>query len=171
MDEEMQSLKDNNSYELAYIPEGQKVIGSRQVYALKPVADGEKFKARFVAKGFTQEKDVDYEETFAPTAKMTTLRAFIQVAARQKLRVQQMDVKTAYLNAPIDHDIYIHQPKGYEVKNKDGKVLYCKLKKSLYGLKQSGRMWNNVIHNFFISENLNQSHADHCMLKKMARIC
>ena len=77
-----------------------------------------------------------------------------------------MDVKTAYLNAPIDHDIYIHQPKGYEVKNKDGKVLYCKLKKSLYGLKQSGRMWNNVIHNFFISENLNQSHADHCLYVK-----
>ena len=77
MDEEMQSLKDNDSYELAYIPEGQKVIGSRWVYALKPVADGEKFKARFVAKGFTQEKDVDYEETFAPTVKMTTLRAFI----------------------------------------------------------------------------------------------
>ena len=90
----------------------------------------------------------------------------MQVAASKKLTVHQMDVKTAYLNAEIDHEIYVKQPEGFEVRNKEGNALFCKLKKSLYGLKQSGRMWNNVIHLFFIENGFTQSKVDPCIYVK-----
>ena len=97
-------------------------------------------------------KDINYKGTFAPTAKLTTLRTLLKVSANLEMSIHQMDVKTAYLNAEIDSEIYVKQPEGYEVMDNDGNVLYCRLKKSLYGLKQSGRLWNNTIHNFFVSE-------------------
>ena len=90
---------------------------------------------------------------------MTSIRAFIQIAAEYGLSISQMDVKTAFLNAPIDCDIYVQQPQGYE---KPG-GLVCKLKKSLYGLKQSGRNWNNTLHQFFTANELAQSRVDPCV--------
>ena len=90
---------------------------------------------------------------------MTSIRAFMQIAAEFNLSVSQMDVKTAFLNAPIDCEIYVQQPKGFE---KPG-GLVCRLKKSLYGLKQSGRLWNNTLHEFFNSNELTQSRVDPCV--------
>ena len=74
----------------------------------------EKYKARFVAKGYSQVQDIDYQETFAPTARMSTVRTLLQRTVQQDMIVHQMDVKTAYLNAPIDCEIYIKQPEGFE---------------------------------------------------------
>ena len=120
-------------------------MGGRWVYNVKDGPDdSEVYKARYVAKGFTQVEGMDYFETFSPTVKMTSIRAFMQIAAEFNLSVSQMDVKTAFLNAPIDCEIYVQQPKGFE---KPG-GLVCRLKKSLYGLKQSGRLWNNTLHEF-----------------------
>jgi hypothetical protein len=160
MDEEIDSLDANDTYELVPLPPGKKTVGGRWVYSIKDGPDGSQiFKARFVAKGFTQVKDVDYFDTFSPTVKMTSIRAFMQIAAEYGLSLSQMDVKTAFLNAPIDCEIYVEQPRGYESPG----GLVCKLKKSLYGLKQSGRNWNNTLHEFFTQNALIQSDVDPCI--------
>ena len=115
MDKEMDSLQENNTYTLVPIPEGAMIVGGRWVFALKVEPGGnELYKARYVAKGFAQREGYDYFETFAPTAKMSSVRMLMQVSAELNLTVHQMDVKTAYLNAPIDTEIFMSQPKGYE---------------------------------------------------------
>ena len=99
----------------------------------------EKHKARFVAKGYSQVAEIDYHETFSPTAHLTSIRVLIQLAVQFNLALHQMDVKSAFLNAPIDCELFIEQPKGFVVTGKKGEHLVCKLKQSLYGLKQRGR--------------------------------
>ena len=107
MNEEMNSLKENHTFSLTSLPEGKETVGGRWVYTIKERADGQKlYKARYVAKGYSQRKGVDYGETFAPTANMTSVRALVQIATQYDLILHQMDVKTAYLNAPIDFEIY-----------------------------------------------------------------
>lgn len=121
----------------------------RWVCALKSDIDGsDKYKARFVAKGYSQKQGTDYEETFSPAADMTSVRLIMQKAAQEDLVIHQMDVKTAYLHAPIDCEIYIEQPDGYVNKSPTGENLVCKLHKPLYGLKQSVRNWNAVLHTY-----------------------
>ena len=137
MQQEMESLEENGTYSLVPLPNGRKAIGSRWVYTVKLGIDGEEqLKARCVAKGFSQIADIDYHETFSPTARQTSIRMFMQLAIDQSMVVHQMDFNCAYLNADIDAEIYMRQPPGF---NKDP-GLVCKLKKSLYGLKQSGRL-------------------------------
>lgn len=92
----------------------------------------DKYKARYVAKGYSQKYGVDYEETFSPTANMTSVRVLMQKAAQENLILHQMDVKTAYLHAPIDCDIYLEQPEGYETKSQKNEKLVYKLEKNLY---------------------------------------
>ena len=105
----------------------------------------------------------DYDETFAPTARMTSIRVLMQLAAEYGLILHQMDVKNAYLNAPIDYELYVEQPQGYEEVGISGEKLFWKLKKSSYGLKQSGRNWNLMIHEFFSDNGFSQSTADPCV--------
>ena len=166
MDEEMHSLKENDTFTLTPLPEGKQTVGGRWVYAVKESADGTlTHKARYVAKGYSQTKDIDYFETYAPTTQMTSVRVLMQLAAKLDLTVHQLDVKTAYLNAPIDCEIYLEQAEGYEVPRKDKKLVY-KLNKSLYGLKQSGRNWNSVLNDELIRNGFKQSLADPCMYVK-----
>jgi hypothetical protein len=165
MDDELESLVDNDTFELTSLPKGRKCIGGKWVYAVKQGSDENevKFKARYVAKGFSQVENIDYEETFSPTAQMSSLRMFIQAAVDRDMSIQQMDVKSAYLNAPIDCELYVKQPKGYQVFDKNGHELVWKLKKSLYGLKQSGRNWNNMLHQTIVQQGYIQSEADPCL--------
>jgi hypothetical protein len=88
-----------------------------------------------VAKGYTQKEGIDFNETFAPVAKFTTIRTMLAVAASQGYRVSQMYISTAYLHASVEEDLYMHQPEGYAHPGRDGQELVCKLNKSLYGLK------------------------------------
>lgn len=151
MDEEIQSLEENATFTLTTLPEGKDVVGGKWVYAMKKNSDGtDKYKARYVAKGYSQKRGVNYDETFSPTASMTSIKVLAMKAAQNDLIVHQMDVKTAYLHAPIEHEIYIEQPEGYEVKSKGNGKLVCKLKKSLYGLKQSRHNWNKMLHDMTI---------------------
>jgi hypothetical protein len=164
MDEEMNSLLDHNTFEYTNLPEGRNLIGGRWVYAVKLGPNGEeKYKARYVAKGYSQIPEVDFSETFSPTARMTSIRMLMQLAVQHDLIVHQMDVKTAYLNAPIDHEIYIEQPEGFEVKSKENLQIVCKLNKSLYGLKQSGRNWHNLLHDYLVDQKFVQSLSDSCV--------
>jgi len=139
-------------------------VGGRWVYSIKGDIDGhDKHKARFVAKGYSQRAGIDYGETFSPTANLTSIRVLMQKAAQEDLILHQMDVKTAYLHAPIDRDIYMEQPEGYV---KEGEKLVCKLKKSIYGLKQSGRNWNEMLHKCLTDDDFTQNQADHCIYAK-----
>ena len=163
MQDEMDSLVHMDTFELVPKP-NKKVIKGRWVFATKNNEKGQEiFKARYVAKGFSQTPSIDYTETFLPTAKLTSIRILLQVAANENLSLHQLDVKTAYLNAPIDHEIYLEQPKGFEKYDANNCKLVMKLKKSIYGLKQSGRMWNNLLHSYLEQQGFKQSKSDHCV--------
>lgn len=125
MKEEMDSLKDNEIFELTTLPEGRTTVGGKWVYALKEYTEkGNVFRARYVAKGYNQTEGIDYNETFAPTANICSVRALMQIAVQNDLIVHQMDVKTAYLHAPIEEEIYLEQPEGFETNQKQEKNLY-----------------------------------------------
>ena len=163
MESEMNSLEENGTYSLVPLPKGRKAIGSRWVYTVKLGTDGEEqLKARCVAKGFSQIADIDYHETFSPTARLTSIRMFMQIAVEQSMVVHQMDFNCAYLNADIDAEIYMKQPEGF----KKDPGLVCKLNKSLYGLKQSGRLWNGMLDKFLKEQNFVNSLADTCVYTK-----
>lgn len=135
MDEEYNALLKNQTWILTDFPAQKKPIGCKWVYKVKLNTDGkvDRYKARLVAKGYSQEYGADYEETFAPIAKMTTIRTAIALASHFNWPIHQMDVKNAFLNGFLDEEIYMTQPPGYAVNGMEQKV--CKLQKSLYGLK------------------------------------
>ena len=126
MDEQMESLQSNNTYTLTDPPTGKQIVGGKWVFNVKGNSEQPTYKARYVAIGYSQIQGVDYTETFSPTARMETVRTLMQIAADEDLILHQMDVKSAYLHAPIDEEVYVTQPPGYEV---EGKV--WKLNKSL----------------------------------------
>ena len=160
MNKEIKSLVDNNTYDLVYLPPGHKVIGGRWVYALKLTPPNiYTFKARYVAKGFSQRPGVNYDMTFAPTARIATIRILLNIAIQFGLILHQLDVDNAFLNSNIDYEIYMRQPEGFI--HDPNKV--CKLNKSIYGLKQSAMLWNQTLLDFMKQQNLKQSSKDPCL--------
>jgi hypothetical protein len=136
------------------------VVSSKWLFKIKHVVDGsiDKYKARFVARGFSQKECIDYEETFVLVARYTSIRTIIALAAKMKWKLHQIDVKTAFLNGVIKEEVYIEQPQGFEIENRKSRV--CKLKKALYGLKQAPRAWYGRINNFLTSLGFTKSKAD-----------
>lgn len=118
------------------------------------------FKARLVAQGFSQMEGVDYNETFAPVAKFNSIRVILSIAASNDLDIQQMDVKTAFLYGVLEEEIYMRQPEGYV--GEDSEKIWL-LKKGLYGLKQSGRVWNDLLDSFNTANEMQKSNADPCI--------
>ena len=135
----------NGTWELPSIPNGSNSVGCKWVFRAKRDACGDvvRYKVRLVAEGFAQVQGVDFHETFAPVAKFTTIRCILAIGAAMNLEIHQMDVKTAFLNGDLEEDIYMVQPEGFVQEGKEDYV--CKLKKSLYGLKQSPRAWYQKI--------------------------
>ena len=147
------SFEDIQAFVATKAPSGTKVVGGRWVYTVKGDFNSEPvFKARYVAKGFSQAAGVDYVDTFAPTPRMESLRVLIQYAIQNKLLIHQMDVKSAYLHAPLEEEIYVKPPPGFEAVDESGGKLVWKLLKSLYGLKQSGRNWHNHLREFLLEK-------------------
>jgi hypothetical protein len=148
MTEEYQSIIKNDVWEIVPKPKSKDVVLSKWLFKIKHAADGsiEKYKARFVARGFSQKEGIDYEETFAPVARYTSIRTIIALVAMMKWKLHQMDVKTAFLNGVIEEEVYIEQPQGFEVEDRKSHV--CRLKKALYGLKQAPRAWYGRIDSF-----------------------
>ncbi|CAN6568096.1 unnamed protein product [Malus baccata var. baccata] len=138
MDEEMMALHKNDTWEVTELPKGKKPVGCRWVFTIKYKADRsvDSYKARLVAKGYTQTYGVDYQETFSPVAKMNTVRVLISLAANLNWPLKQFDVKNVFLHGHLEEEVYMDFPPGYDA---GGKIGVCRLRKSLYGLKQSPR--------------------------------
>ena len=165
-DGEMMSLSELNTWELTELPPGKHAIGCKWVFKIKcdPGGKPDRYKARLVAKGFSQKYGQDYDATFAPVAKQSTLRTLLAISAIRKLKVRHYDVKTAFLNGDIEEELYMSQPDGYILQGNEN--LVCKLKKSLYGLKQSARAWNIKMNTVLLQHGFTRSNADQCLYSR-----
>lgn len=145
MMEEMKSIEDNQTWTLVDLPPGRKAIGLKWVYKVKRDEQGavSKHKARLVVKGYAQQHGIDYDEVFAPVARLDSVRLLIALAAHESWEVHHMDVKSAFLNGELGEEVYVQQPAGFVVTGKEHKVL--KLRKALYGLHQAPRAWNEKL--------------------------
>ncbi|BFG26329.1 hypothetical protein CerSpe_126030 [Prunus speciosa] len=164
MMQEMESLHQNSVWELVPKPKGRKVIGCKWVFRKKEDMHGKGatiFKARLVAKGYLQKEGVDYDEIFSPVVKHTSIRLLLSFVAQENMEVEQMDVKTAFLHGDLEEDIYISQPQGFIEASKEN--LVCRLKKSLYGLKQSPRQWNKCFDSFMMKIGYRRCESDCCV--------
>jgi hypothetical protein len=164
--EEMESLIKNEAWTLTSLPPGRKAIGCKWVLRIKRKADGsfDRYKARLVAKGYAQKEGLDFNETFAPVAKMTSIRTLLALAAQYDLEVHQMDVKTAFLNGFLDEEIYMEQPEGFIIAGQEH--LVCKLLRSLYGLKQAPRAWYQLLDDFLLLQQFERTSTDHSVYVK-----
>jgi len=164
MEEEMESMKINQVWDLVDLPSGQRSIGNKWVLKIKRKVDGsiERYKARLVAKGYTQEEGIDYEDTFSPVVRITSVRLILAIVAHMDLELYQMDVRTAFLNGELNEEIYMDQPLGFETKGQERKV--CKLKRSIYGLKQASRQWNVKFHQAILKDGFTMMEEDHCVI-------
>ncbi|CAA7023599.1 unnamed protein product [Microthlaspi erraticum] len=145
-----------------------KQVGCKWVFKTKLNCNGnvERYKARLVAKGFNQKEGIDYE-TFSPVSRKDSLRIILALVAQYDLELHQMDVKTAFLNGDLEEEVYMCQPEGFIIEGQENMV--CKLKKSIYGLKQASRQWylkfDEIITKFGFKENIA---ADPCIYLKIS---
>jgi len=168
MKDELKSMTQNCVWDLVELSEGCKIVGCKWVFKTKRDSHGniERYKARLVAKGFTQNDDIDYKETFLPVSKKDSFIIIMALVAHYDLELHQMDVKTAFLNAYLEEDVYMDQPVRFIEEGKEHMV--CKLKKSIYGLKQASRQWylkfNDTITSFGFKEDI----VDRCIYLKVS---
>ncbi|CAA7051375.1 unnamed protein product [Microthlaspi erraticum] len=154
--EEIDSMVKNGVWDIVPLPEGHKAVGCKWVFKTKLNCNGnvERYKARLVAKGFNQKEGIDYE-TFSPVSRKDSLRIILALVAQYDLELHQMDVKTAFLNGDLEEEVYMCQPEGFIIEGQENMV--CKLKKSIYGLKQASRQWylkfDEIITKFGFKEN------------------
>lgn len=160
---EYKSLIDNGTWELVKLPPGRKTVGCKWVFKVKHGADGEvtRFKSRLVAKGFSQSYGLDYDETFSPVVRFSSIRALLAFAIQKGMLIHQMDVTTAFLNGKLEEDVFMDQPEGYIIPGKED--LVCHLKRSIYGLKQSPRCWNKELVGYLMELGFIQSDGDPCV--------
>ena len=140
-EEELKSLEKNNTWDITNLPTGKSIVSCKWLFSVKYHANGsvERYKARLVARGYTQSYGIDYEETFVPVAKLNTIRVLLSLATNCDWLLFQLDVKNVFLNGDLEEEVYMDIPLGLENKVQPSKVR--RLRKSLYGLKESPRAW------------------------------
>ncbi|KAL5833166.1 hypothetical protein ACOSQ3_016840 [Xanthoceras sorbifolium] len=160
---EMKALEKNKTWDLVKLPKGKKPVECKWVFTVKYKSDGtlERYKARLVATCYTQTYGIDYLETFTPVAKMNTVRVLLSLAANFGWNLQQFDVKNAFLHGNLEEEIYIKVPYGFSSTNEEQVV--CKLKKALYGHKQSPRAWFGRFTKVMLNLGFKQSQVDHTL--------
>jgi hypothetical protein len=161
IEREIRELKANGTWKKVDCPNGSNLISTKWVFTIKYTPEGavDRYKARLVARGFSQVQGIDYNETFAPTVRMDTLRMLMAIVAAKDLECHQVDVNNAFTESGLDEDIFLSPPDG--VKMHQGKVL--KVLRSLYGLKQAGRNWNQRCEKEMLAIGFVQSQADPCL--------
>ncbi|KAL2238004.1 UNVERIFIED_CONTAM: Retrovirus-related Pol polyprotein from transposon RE2 [Sesamum indicum] len=164
MENEIKTLEENKTWDITKLPKDKKAIGCKWIYKLKLKQDGkiDRYKARLVAKGYNQIEGVDYLESFSPVAKAVTIRILLAIAAKHNWHLHQLDINNAFLHGYLDEEIYMIPPEGYSVP----KDHVCKLKRSLYGLKQASRQWNQEFTFQLQNYGFIQSQFDHCLFTK-----
>ncbi|KAL2236839.1 UNVERIFIED_CONTAM: Retrovirus-related Pol polyprotein from transposon RE1 [Sesamum indicum] len=164
MQAELTALKTNKTWEVTPLPPNHTPIRCRWIFKLKFNTDGsiERYKARLVAKGYNQIEGIDYNECFSPVAKSVTVRLFFAVAAALRWHIHQLDINNAFLHGYLEEKIYMSPPEGYSVPQ--GHV--CRLKHSLYGLKQASRQWNHEFTTQIVAFGFVQSKHDYCLFTK-----
>ena len=159
MEEDLASLQEKGTWVLEPKPQGARAMGVKWVFALKQDKHGvlERFKARLVVKGFMQREGVDFKEVFTPVSKHATQRVFLAMVAAGDMELHQLDVKTAFLNGDLEEEIFVEQPPGFVT---GGRANVCRLRKSLYGLRQASRTWHKKLHEQLVAMGFKESDAD-----------
>lgn len=163
MNEEYASLLQNGTWEVIDLPPNRKPVSCKWIYKIKYDSQGniDRYKARLVARGFTQRYGINFTETFSPVAKFDSIRTLLSIVAVDDLEMVQFDVRTGFLHGKIDEELYMIQPPHFKDKNHPQRV--CRLKKSIYGLRQASRVWNQWFHQFIMKHNLKQTDANPCI--------
>ena len=164
MEKDLDALKANNTWDLIRLPAGKRPIGCKRVYKVKLKADGslERYKACLDSKGYTQEYGVDYQETFSPLVRMTTIRTIIALASHRHWPLYQLDVNNEFFQGDLHEEVYMKPPEGLTV----DPHLVCKLKKSLYGLKQASLQWFTKLHLELTHQGFTKSKNDYSLVIK-----
>lgn len=159
--EELEALKQNDTWELVSLPPDKRCITSKWVFKIKRHPNGQihRYRARLVARGFDQVAGIDYVETFAPTTRYDTIRVLLALAVSKNLKILQFDIKTAFLHGNLNEEVYMEVPEGVI----ESRNLVCRLKKALYGLKQASRCWNLKLDHFLQDLGFQQCQADRCV--------
>lgn len=163
MQEEIDAINNNDTWTLIERPEHCNAVKCKWVFKLKKTAEGvpERKRARLVARGFSQKQGIDFDETFAPVVRHSTLRFLLALAVKFNLRVHHWDVSCAFLNGILKNVVYLEQPEGFKIKGKENHVYL--LHKALYGLKQGSREWNLVIDEKLISLGFRKAISEPCV--------
>ena len=161
MESEMHALMNNQTCELVKLPADRRAISCRWLFKRKLGDNGSvaRHKARLVVRGFSQIPGLDFMETFAPVARAESIRTILSIIAHEDLEACQLDVATAFLNAPVQDKIFMEQPPHFS----DGTARVCRLKKSLYGLRQGPLDWNKHLQQLLVSLRLRQTQTDACV--------
>ncbi|GJT53730.1 retrovirus-related pol polyprotein from transposon TNT 1-94, partial [Tanacetum coccineum] len=169
INDEMDSILGNQTWELAELPKGVRPIGFKWVFKKKLNPDGSisAFKARLVAKGYRQKEGIDYFDTYAPVARISSIRTLIAISAVKGLYIHQMDVKTALLNGYLNEEVYMEKPEGFVIQGQEKKV--CILVKSLYGLKQAPKQWHERFDTIVTSLGFQHNSADRCIYTRSTK--
>ncbi|KAE8224268.1 hypothetical protein CF319_g2806 [Tilletia indica] len=167
MDDEVNSLVEMGTWELVDLPKDREVVGSRWVFKLKLDRDGRaaRHKGRLVAQGFTQRDGIDFSDTFAPVARLATIRIIISIGLALGLNLGSIDIKTAYLNGKLHEEVYMQQPPEYD----DGTGRVCLLRRAIYGLKQAGRAWFDTLKEKLLSAGYSQVQSEPCLFVRFGK--
>ncbi|GJW87963.1 zinc finger, CCHC-type containing protein [Tanacetum coccineum] len=163
IDDDIGSIMKNNTWVLSDLPPGCKPLGCKWIFKRKMKVDGtiDKFKAQLVIQGFRQKEGIDYFDTYAPVARITTIRLLLALTPIHNLVIHQMDVKTAFLNGDSEEEVYMKQPDRFFMPENEHKV--CKLVKSLYGLKQAPKQWHQKFDEVVLSSGFLLNQSDKCV--------
>jgi hypothetical protein len=164
MEEEICAHTENKTWTLCDVPENKKAIKCKWVFKAKLKSDGkiERYKARLVVKGCSQKSGIDYEETYSPVVRYTSIRLLVALAAKYNLDIDQMDVTTAFLHPELKVEVYMELPEGHRLNGET-----CRLNKSIYGLKQASRAWNKKLDKQLKEFGFSQSSFDPCVYFKI----
>ncbi|KAJ9543932.1 hypothetical protein OSB04_023639 [Centaurea solstitialis] len=169
MQEELLEFVLQHVWDLVDLPRGHRVIGTKWIFKNKTDERGIviKNKARLVAQGYTQEEGIDYDDVFAPVARIEAIRLFLAFASYKGFKVYQMDVKSAFLYGTIDEEVYVSQPPGFEDPKYPDKVY--KLRKALYGLHQAPRAWYDTLSSYLLENKFERGVIDKTLFIKRTK--